>query len=158
MMSHTTWTTLQFVKDKSNLLTFNQWSCGKYLNSSLGFIKGSAGTEFTITPLFFKITNNLDMNNYATVRIELNSKQEYINKNLTISSEVCTKKYPINLSLRFDNVWITSVTTNLINKFNKLQLSSIITSDFQSIIILWGCANQEEIVEFYLDNINVIIQ
>lgn len=37
MMSHTTWTTLQFVKDKNNILTFNQWSATRYLKNFTGF-------------------------------------------------------------------------------------------------------------------------
>ena len=82
-----TWIILKFVKDKDNRLTHNQWSGGQYLNSTLGFNKGTTATVFTIENDSLKVSNN-GQSQYTSCRIQYNVTSEDHLKTMTLTSKI----------------------------------------------------------------------
>ncbi|WP_296852445.1 hypothetical protein [uncultured Methanobrevibacter sp.] len=145
------------VKDKDNRLTHNQWSGGQYLNSTLGFNKGTTATVFTIENDSLKVSNN-GQSQYTSCKIQYNVTLEDHLKTMTLTSKIISHDYDIYLQLYIDNTWKQLAQLPKSDTFQILELSGIIPENSEVLEFRWSPVGNELDAVFYLKYISLTIQ
>ncbi len=145
------------IKDKNNLLTFNQWSCGEYLNNTQGFLTAFTTLQVERETNYLKVIT-IDSTHYCSCSIhyELSSFEE--GKTLTVSSFVLPTTFEVALEIFIDSVWKRGVVSSNLHEIQHLTLSYIIPENVNDLLIRWDIRPQDEPTIFYLKNISLNIQ
>lgn len=144
------------VKDNSNLLSYNQWSCCRYQNATTGF--NLYGTTTATPAEDYLIVRNSVLNSYTKIFIEYNLTPEDSGKTIISSSNIFPDNTSIAFQFSLDNVWCAGTNASLLGKFQKLTLSKVIPENSQVLTISWVATSQNIIPKFFLESVNLKIQ
>ena len=146
-----------FVKDKNNLLTFNQWTCTDYLKNTEGFSNSPAcgiesSTEYAVNgERSLKITKLDDRNSYT--RITYN--KPLIEKTITFSGTINTKgNMNITIFEMYNNVDINVSRINIPSGVTQEFAVSLTTSAQNDYFIFQALITDDT----YWDNLQLNIQ
>ena len=146
------------VKDKLNILDYNQWSCGEYLNNLTGISKNNnnviiTSDVYSIGSKCLKLSPTLDRIN--AMGVTLSFAEGDIGKSITASADIKTNSINCRFQLR-DESDTNSVLINLPNSdWANYNISSQIT-ETTMIIYVFARANTT-MEEIFLDNLKVTI-
>ena len=145
-----------FVKDKENILDYNQWSCGEYLNNLTGISKNNndviiTSDDCSIGSKCLKLTP-VSTHNHA-MGVQLYFKEDDVGKSIIASADIKNSASNCRFQLR-NGSDTNSVLINLPNSdWANYTVSSQIT---ETIMIVYVFA-RSDIGEIFLDNLKVTI-
>ena len=140
------------VKDKTNLLTHNQWSNGRYLNNTTGFDSNN-NSSLTIEKDYLKVSGI----GYIVCRINYGLNANVWLRTINVSSKIITFKNA-TFQFSFDGNWKTGITISSSNNWQTVNLSYIIPEDSSTVSIAWVINSNEQDNLFYLKYISLTIQ
>lgn len=144
------------VKDKSNLLTFNQWSCCRYLNNTTDFDFYNT-TIATPTENYLIVTNS-ESNSYTQIYFNYNLTSEDWGKTITLIANVRAVNKSINQQFSIDGTWVAGVNVNISEDFQKVILTKQVPENTQILKINWTVTGEEDLIpEFFIESINLNI-
>ena len=152
-----------FIKDKENILTFNQWTAGEYKNNFQDFKSyGEYEKEIThdnsyIGDKSIKIINNTTELTFLYIQQSISS--EDINKTVTVSMDMQTNN-PIYLQLMLYGesglLSVNEITISSSTTFNQYNISKNILENTSFITI--RIRNNQQNNTSFIDNLSLIIQ
>lgn len=154
------WTSWTFdsVKDKFNIATFNQWSCGDYSTNLEGFLfrgtRSNVGLDdsYSINGIHnIKLSRTSDMTGYFFIVIPYQITQEDLGKTLTVTANI---KNNLNASAMLQISKITAVRVYIPSRSSgTFSVSRLLDEEGLEIQIASNSYG-----DIYLDNITITIQ
>ena len=157
MLLRGTWIILKFVKDKTNLLNHNQWSCCRYLNNITGFTL--YGTTIATPTENYLIVTNSSSNAYTQIYFNHELTSEDWGKTITLTANIRAVNTHITQQFSIDGKWAAGVTVNISDDFQKVILTKQVPENSQILKVNWAVTGEEDLIhEFFLESISLNIQ
>ena len=133
------------------------WSCGRYLNNTLGL--NLYGTTTATPTENYLIISNSESNNYTQLYFDYNLTSEDWGKTIIVTANIRAVNTHITQQFNIDGTWVAGVTINISNEFHKVILTKTIPENSQSIKINWAVTGQENLIhKFFIESITLNIQ